>query len=149
MLRNLAVMALALSFVAFSQNVKVPKDVTNAFAKLYPKATSVKWDKEGESEFEASFKENGKNVTVTFEANGKVKETESSITEKELPKGVKTYITKHYSGYKVTEAAMITDAKGTVTYEAEITKAKSKHDLMFDKSGNFLKMKDKEKEAKG
>ncbi|MBC7865300.1 MAG: hypothetical protein IAF38_20155, partial [Bacteroidia bacterium] len=36
---------------------------------------------------------------------------------------------------KVKEAAKITDAKGVVTYEAEIDNA----DYIFDSTGNFLK----------
>jgi uncharacterized cupredoxin-like copper-binding protein len=142
-LKNLAAIFLALSFVVFSQKVEVPKDVTNAFSKLYPNVSTVKWDKEGKNEFEAAFKENGKETTVTFESNGKVVEIEMSITEKELPEGIESYIAKNYAGFKITESAKITDSKGVVTFEAEITKGKLKHDLMFDNSGKFLEKKGK------
>ena len=54
-----------------------------------------------------------------------------------------SYIAKNYAGFKITESAKITDSKGVVTFEAEITKGKLKHDLMFDNSGKFLEKKGK------
>ena len=46
---------LLVSFTAFAQQVNVPKSAKDAFSKLYPKATEVKWDKENEG-YEASLK---------------------------------------------------------------------------------------------
>jgi len=42
---------------------------------------------------------------------------------------------KNIRAKKIKEAAKITDAKGVVTYEAEVTGK----DLIFDASGKFLK----------
>jgi hypothetical protein len=146
--KNLSAIVLLFSFVTFSQGVTVPVEVTNSFANLYPSVVAVEWDKEGKNEFEASFKDNGNNVTVTFEGNGTVLETETSITANELPQSVENYIAVNYSEFRITEAAKLSDANGTITYEAEITKDKVKHDLMFDKDGNFLKKKDSGNEKK-
>lgn len=125
---------LLVSFTAFAQQEKSTKEVQNSFAKLYPKATDVKWDKEGKS-FEASFKNDGKNISVVFDAKGNALETETKIEISQLPKGVEKYVSDNYKGFKISEAAKIVDAKGIVTYEAEVTKGKVKKDVLFDANG--------------
>lgn len=53
-----------------------------------------------------------------------------------MPAGVAQYVQAHEHGAKIKEAGLVTDAKGMVTYEAEI---KGK-DLIFDKAGKFIKV---------
>ncbi|GAB4127110.1 MAG: PepSY-like domain-containing protein [Ignavibacteriales bacterium] len=142
---------LFISFTVFAQEKKVPKAVKDSFSKLYPKVTDVKWDKEGKAEYEAGFKENGKDVSVVFDEKGNLIETETAIQISELPKSVAPFVEKNYAGFKITEAAKIVNAKGEVTYEAEITKGKVKKDLLFDANGkpekkDVNKEKENEKE---
>lgn len=112
----------------------VPQPVKTAFQKSYPTAKEVKWDKEG-SNYEASFDFNETDYSVLFDANGSIVETEAEIEISQLPKSVTEYVTTHYKGQKIKEAAKITDAKGVDTYEAEIKGM----DLLFDSKGNFVK----------
>lgn len=128
---------LLVSFTVFAQETKVPKIVKDSFTKLYPKVTDVKWDKEGKTEFEAGFKENGKDVSVVFDEKGNLIETETAIQINELPKSAASFLEKNYTGFKISEAAKIISAKGEVTFEAEITKDKVKKDLLFDSKGNI------------
>ncbi len=128
---------LLVSFTVFAQETKVPKIVKDSFTKLYPKVTDVKWDKEGKTEFEAGFKENGKDVSVVFDEKGNLIETETAIQINELPKSAASFVEKNYTGFKISEAAKIISAKGEVTFEAEITKDKVKKDLLFDSKGNI------------
>lgn len=137
---------LLVSFTTFAQQIKVPQSVKDSFSKLYPKVTDVKWDKEGKTEFEAGFKENGIDVSVVFDEKGNLKETETAIQISELPKSVAPFIEKNYDGFKISEAAKIVDAKGEVTFEAEIKKDNVKKDLLFDANGKPEK-KDINKEA--
>ena len=102
------------------------------------KATDVKWDKEGK-ESEASFKLDGKDISIVFDAKGNALETETKIEISQLPKGVEKYVTDNYKGFKISEAAKIIDANGEITFEAEITKDKVKKDLFFDSKGNIDK----------
>jgi hypothetical protein len=116
---------------------QVPAVVKAALTKAYPAAKDIKWDKE-EGKYEASFDLNKTDHSVLFEADGKIAQTEVEIELNQLPKGVVEYIQSHYKE-KAKEAAKITDANGTVTFEAEI---KGK-DLIFDTNGKFVKeMKD-------
>ncbi|MBK9151015.1 MAG: PepSY-like domain-containing protein [Saprospiraceae bacterium] len=112
----------------------IPQSVKSAFQKSYPTAKEVKWDKEG-SNYEASFDFNKTDYSVLFDVNGNVIETEVEIEVSQLPESVREYVANHYKGKKIKEAARITDAKGTVSYEAEIKGM----DLIFDSNGSFIK----------
>lgn len=125
---------LLVSFTVFAQETKIPKSVKDSFSKLYPKASDVKWDKENQ-DYEASFKLDGKDMSVILDKDGKVLETETAIEISQLPKGVEKYVMNNYKGFKITGAAKIVNSKGEVTFEAEITKDKVKKDLFFDTNG--------------
>jgi hypothetical protein len=121
------------SSVFSQQKSNILEVVKTALSKTYPNAKSIKWDKE-ESNYEASFKIDNLDHSVLFDAKGNILESEVAV--KELPKNVLEYLNKNYPNQKITELAKITDAKGVVTYEAEI---KGK-DLIFDANGKFLKI---------
>lgn len=129
-----AVMITSLTFAQKLQEKEVPAQVKTSFQKHYPNTKEVKWDKEGEK-FEASFDLNKIDNSVLFDAQGNILETEVEIELNQLPKGVLEYVKTNYKGQNVKEAAKITDAKGTVTYEAEIKGL----DLLFNSNGTFIK----------
>lgn len=137
---------LIVSFTAFAQQVDVPKSAKDSFSKLYPEATKVKWDKENH-DYEASFKLNGKDMSVIFDKEGKVLETETAIEISQLPQNVEKHVMNNYKGYNITGAAKILKANGEELFEAKITKGKEKKDLFFDKNGN-PERKDVNKESK-
>lgn len=132
--KNLVIALLLISFTSFAQQTNIPKAAKDSFSKLYPKATEVKWDKENQ-DYEASFKLDGKNMSVIFDKNGKVMETESAIEISQLPKGIEKYVMDNYKEYKITGAAKIVKSNGEELFEAEITKGKDKKDMFFDKNG--------------
>jgi hypothetical protein len=76
---------LLFSSTAIAQQVNVPKSAKDTFSKLYPKATEVKWDKENQGN-EASFKLNGKDMSVILDKDRKVMETKTAIEISQLPK---------------------------------------------------------------
>jgi hypothetical protein len=129
-----AAMITSLSFAQKIQEKDVPASVKASFQKNYPNIKEVKWDKEGEK-FEASYDLNKIDNSVLFDAQGNLLETEVEIELNQLPKGVLEYVKANYKGQNVKEAAKITDAKGIVTYEAEIKGM----DLLFDNNGKFIK----------
>ncbi len=131
---------LAIAAVSLQANAQkladkdVPSTVKTSFTKLFPKATEVKWKKE-DGNFEAGFDLNKIEQSVLFDANGKMLESEVEIDVKKLPEAAHTYMKKNYPNNPIKEAAKITAANGTVTYEAEL---KGK-DVIFDAKGNFIK----------
>jgi hypothetical protein len=140
-----SILLLAIGFIAIGANAQklkesdVPPTIKNAFAKLYPSAKVEKWEKE-QNNYEAEFHDVKTEISVLLGPNGQLLETEKEIAVSELPKAVSDYAAKNVAGKKIKEASKITDAKGTVTYEAEINEA----DYIFDAKGNFIK---KETEA--
>ena len=107
------------SFAQKLQEKNVPANVKSAFQKSYPTAKSIKWDKEADK-YEASFDLNKSDHSVLLDANGSIIETEVEIELNQLPKGVLTYVKSKYAGNKAKDAAKITDAKGSVTFEVAI-----------------------------
>lgn len=116
------------------KTVKPTAAAETTFTKTYPGATKVKWEKE-DSDFEVNFVSGKKEMSAIITATGTLKESEEEIDAKALPAAALTYIQTHYKGAKVKEAAKITNANGTVSYEAEINEM----DVLFDQNGQFLK----------
>ena len=129
-----AAMITSLTYAQKIQEKDVPASVKTAFQKNFPQAKVENWEKEGVN-FEAEFELNKTEQSVLFDAQGNLLETEVEIKLTQLPKGVLEYVKANYKGQKVKEAAKITDAKGTVTYEAEIKGM----DILFDSNGKFIK----------
>lgn len=129
--------AVCMAIGAKAQKLKdtdVPDAVKDSFKKSHPAATVKKWEKEKEN-YEAEFMTGKTETSVLMDATGKLLETETEISVDQLPKAVNDYIAKNLPGKKIKEASKITDAKNTVTYEAEIAEA----DYIFDANGSFLK----------
>ncbi len=134
-------MVLAVAFIApalgaSAQKLKekqVPASVKNAFAKQYP-GTGVQWEKEA-GNYEAGFKRDGKHYSVLYKPDGSMKEIETEIAIKSLPVEIVSYIKEHFKGMRIKEAAKITKADGTVSYEAEV----NGNDLLFSENGTFLR----------
>lgn len=134
MMMSFAISSIGLA--ASAQKIKadmVPAKVTASFAKQYP-GTEVKWEKEA-GKYEAGFKKDGNVMSALYEANGTMTESEKDIKITALPVTVLAYVKTNYKGKKIKEAAIITKADGTVTYEAEV----NGKDVIFDSNGKFIK----------
>ena len=116
-----------------ASNAKVPAVLKAAFAKQYPKATDVKWEKEGVN-WEVALKNNGQEMTVAMDPKGTVTEIEAPIKVTELPAAVTKYVAEKFKGKKILSADKIT-AGTNVTYEVVVQKGKA---LMFDAAGKYM-----------
>lgn len=143
---GLLVMLFALSNISFAQkekddekeskkSIQVPSIVKAALSKKYPSATRVTWEKEN-GNYEANWGgKGGEDNSVQFTPKGDFIEIVNVIPLSQLPAPVAGYIKSHYKGAKITEAGKVTDAKGKITYEAEV----NHKDIHFDENGNFMK----------
>ena len=113
---------------------EVPVSIKNAFKKDYPQVKKVKWDDE-DGKYEAEFKLNNKDRSVTYGKTGMKEETETSLKVTELPKNIISYVAQKNYG-KIKEAAKIVKADGSVVYEAEVKSG----DLLFNENGSFQKL---------
>lgn len=127
-------LATSLTFASCNADNRVPEPVKAAIKNLYPNISKLHWNSEAKGIWEAEFKNNGIQTSVTFDANGTMKEIENEITMSELPQAVQNYLKQNNLENKVKEIAKIVDANGVITYEAEV---KNK-DLIFDNQGNII-----------
>ncbi len=121
---------------SFGQSVKkstVPAAVINAVESKYPNS-SCTWEKE-DSNYEATFKQNGIQLSLLVSPIGEILETESGIAITNLPAPAVSYLKQNYAGKRIRDAAMIVDRSGATTYEAALKGM----DILFDSKGNFLK----------
>lgn len=135
---SIAIGCLLMSGSLMAQKVKssqVPTAAVKALMQKYPAAAKITWEKE-HGNYEANWGgKSGEDMSVTFTPAGVFVEQVEAIAVSALPVGVTTYVKAHHRGAKITEAGKVTNAQGTVMYEAEV-----KHkDLVFDEKGNFLK----------
>lgn len=139
-MKKIVVLVAGLTGLAIGANAqkngatKVPSAVKIAFEKKHPEIKTARWEKE-RNDYEVAFKVKGKENSENYSAQGLFLESEAPINPAELPKEVTAYVSSHYKNAKIKEAAKITNAKGTVTYEAEI----NGKDLIFDSKGNLVK----------
>lgn len=127
----LAALTAATVFGANAQKInadKLPKAIKASFAKSYPHAAKVKWEKEN-SDYEASFKQEGKEISVVFDTKGIEQEIETEIKVSALPAPVQAAL----KGKKIKEAAEIKKG-GKTFYEAEV----GGKDLYFDAAGKAI-----------
>ncbi len=124
-----------LTSVLFAQNIQVPQGVKEAFTKKYPEATHVIWEKE-KGNYEANWggKSNEDNSAM-YSPKGEFIEIAKAIPVSQLPASAKDYVKNNFKNASINEASIVTDAKGKVTYEAEV----NHKDVIFSNDGNFIK----------
>lgn len=118
---------------------EVPDAVEKAFKEKYPTAKKVKWEKENNNDYEASFVMDNKEISVVYSQDAQFKEIETEITVAELPKAVIDSFNKKYPTSKIEEAAKIERADKTIVYEAETKINKKEVNLLFDENGTEIK----------
>ncbi len=119
--------------------VKVPKAVTDAFAKNFPAAKEIKWGKENAEEYEADFKINGNKMSANFLADGSWTETEATIAVSALPAAVAATVKTKYPAHTIVGAGKIEKANGEILYEAELKKSSKKMEVILNADGSIIK----------
>ena len=135
---SISALMLLVACAANAQKVKssaVPAAAKAALTKKYPQATGITWEKE-KANYEANWGgKSGEDMSVQFTPGGVFVEEVVAISPSALPAGVAPYVKEKYKVTKIKEAGKVTDAAGTITYEAEV----KGRDLVFDGNGKFLK----------
>lgn len=118
----------------------VPSIIRNSLAANFSK-DHAHWNKEG-TNYEATFKLKGKEISVLFDDAGNVVEMEKEIVRADLPPSVMEVLKNEYPSYEVEEFARI-DTQGVITYEVELKQKKQSFDLIFDSDGKVITKKTK------
>ncbi len=146
-MKNLVILVMVFAFIyvpAFSQ--KNPTEIVKKeFTKKYAAAQSVKWDSEEKNEWEAEFTMDGKKMSASFDNSGKWIESETVITEKELPASVVSTLNKDFQGYKKGHIQIFEslEMKG---FELGLKKGETSIEVIIDNSGKILRKTDVKEE---
>lgn len=143
---GVGMVVVAMTTIAFtSENKdKVPQVVKNAFAKKFPTAKKVEWEKENETEWEAEFKMNNVEYSANFLANGTWQETEHEMKTNDVTQNILSSLKSNFPGYEIEEAEISETTEG-IFYELEIEKGKDELEVMIDSKGQVLKQQSEKK----
>lgn len=140
-MKKIVAMSILLFFggIAVAQDEEgseVPKSVIESFKCLYPAITSVSWET-GDIGYSASFKLDGKMISMVFDDYGNVTRVKNEIKLYELPLDVNHLISKEYSDWTIGKASHI-DSQGTGYYETVVQKDEQTLVLVFNNHGGLL-----------
>jgi hypothetical protein len=133
-----------ISVSAFGQK-SAPENVRKEFALKYGSAQSVKWSTEEANEWEAEFRLNGKRMSASFDNSGKWIESETAISQKDVPVEILNAISKNFKDYKIgpVEIYESPEMKG---YETSLKKGEESWEVIYSDKGVILKKTQTEKE---
>jgi len=131
--RILAVALATIALSACTSERKPDARIVAAFKTMHPSATVERWLDEPPN-WEAKYTDGSEHGAVSFDATGKVVETELVIPAEALPTAAGEHIKEHYPAERVQGVERITRMNGTVTYEVQVTGK----ELVFDADGRFL-----------
>ena len=116
------------------KEVIVPTLIKEAFRRLHPNATDVRWIQEP-SIFEAKFKDGRLEGAVSFDEQGEIIETEEVIEREQLPncQAIEDYVKANYSGETIQRCEKIVKRDSSTIYEIQI----NGKELLFDSEGKF------------
>lgn len=136
-----AVFCLGIISTSCAQKTPAPEAVKSAFKAKFPTVQKVKWDQEGDNEWEAGFKMNGKEMSANFDGSGAWLETETEIKKSGLPQAVRDAIAAQFAGYKVEEVARVETPEMAEAYEVEVEKGETTIEALFKDDGTLIKQK--------
>lgn len=125
-------------FAFTSAGDKAPQKVKEAFAKKFPTAKKVQWEKENATEWEAEFKLNKVEYSANFLEDGTWQETEHEIEKKDVPQNVMSALTATFPGYEVEEVELSEIPNGLV-YEFEIENDETEMEVAINSNGKIVK----------
>jgi hypothetical protein len=127
------------------KELKAPEKILAAFTQKFPGATMVEWGSESVNEWEAEFTMGGKKMSTCFDSLAVWIDTETVISEKELPVAVLNTLKTEFAGYQkgLIEIYESPDIKG---FELALNKGEETIEVIFDNSGKVIKKAEEKEE---
>ena len=133
--------ALLISLFSYSQKMpadKIPASVKQAFTKMFPGATAVKYGSENK-DYEVEFKNKGAEMSANYDARGKWLETETVIRREDLPKAVADSVERNFPGYSIADVGKVEKPGKEFVYEMDLKKDKEGLEVELSAKGHILK----------
>ncbi len=118
---------------------KVPPAVSHAFRAKYAAAQQESWELVASNTYQVGFFNAKKRQTARFDNTGKWLETETDVTNGQIPRPVSNAIPKNFPGFDIQIMSQIEAADGTITYEVVLFKGRENYDVVFSVKGEILK----------
>jgi hypothetical protein len=115
-----------------------PEAVLTAFKARFPSVENADWSMEDETEWEAEFKKDGKEMSANFMEDGTWVGTETGIKSDALPHAVLDAILAQFEGYKIEEAALLEGTELALAYEVELKKDQAVFETVFSSEGTLI-----------
>ena len=117
----------------------VPQKISNVFAKEYPQAQKVEWERKMDL-YKVEFYNDNMEHEVYYSPSGKVVKKERDIMESGLPQSVRDAIKSKYSGYHIDDVEEHWENKGTM-YLVELKNGSEEWKITYDSNGKVLQEK--------
>lgn len=120
------------------KELKAPEKITSVFNLKFPGATQVEWGSESANEWEAEFIIGGKKMSACFDTSAVWIDTETEISEQELPAAVLNTLKAEYAGYtkNLIEIYESPEIKG---FELSMKKGETSVEVIFNNAGKVIK----------
>lgn len=132
---------LLLSLTGVSQEVtpdKVPAQVKQTFTKMFPGAAEAKYGMEKKN-YVISFKDQEAEKSASFSSTGRWLETQTKITESDIPKKVMKAINKSFKGYTISEISTLESPSVESSYKMNVKNDNLGYEVQFGPKGNLMK----------
>lgn len=116
----------------------VPKSAQNSFKAKYPGAKVDFWEQEG-NDYEVMFNWKGTEYEAVFNTEGEWIETETWITEKELPAEVMAALQRsHLENWKIERIEKVSVGDDEEFYEIDLKNGEETTEIYYDHNGELL-----------
>jgi hypothetical protein len=135
-MKNIFILVFLFSLISVSalSQKNTPENVKKEFSDKYPAAQSIKWSSEEANEWEAEFDNSPKWI-----------ESETVISDKELPVAVVHTLNKDFQGFKKGSVELY-ESPSMKGYEMRLKKGEKSLEVIFDNNGVVLKKTDLKEE---
>ncbi|GMN04689.1 hypothetical protein MTsPCn5_00770 [Croceitalea sp. MTPC5] len=117
--------------LSFNLNGQTPKEVKETFEKMYPNENDPDWHIDKNGNYESNFKIDGIKYRADYNPDGTWIETETSISEKELPFTIRERLEQDYKDCKIVEIERVRHFKKGLFYDVELKRDGKKFDVEF------------------
>jgi hypothetical protein len=142
-MKNFPILVALFSMIFFSacSQKNPPENVKKEFSQKFAAAKSVKWESEESNEWEAEFTIDGKKMSASFDSSAVCIDTETEISEKELPAAVLNTLKAEFAGYQkgLIEIYESPEIKG---FEIALKKGEASIEVILDNAGKVIKKTD-------
>jgi hypothetical protein len=120
------------------KELKAPEKITTVFNQKFSGSTQVEWGSEAANEWEAEFIMGGKKMSACFDTSAVWIETETEISESELPVAVLNTLKAEYAGY-TKDMIEIYESPEFKGFELGMKKGETSVEVIIDNAGKVIK----------